>query len=256
MSVSLLLIDALNLIRRIHAAVPTEDQNALFDRCQGALTKALRLHKPSHAILVWDGGHQHSWRREIYPEYKAQRKPMPEDLAKVLPQLRQALEQQGVGSVKQQQFEADDIIATIADKVANYGGKVLVLSTDKGFAQLHSSAISQWDHFSGEPIDSKFIEAKVGVTQAQLLDFWALAGDSGNGIPGVPGIGKKTAIQLLNNYPNIKAIYAAEPQPGKLGERLLAHKADARLSYQLVRLRRDIELNINLSQYRLHKEMA
>ncbi|WP_298439888.1 flap endonuclease Xni [uncultured Ferrimonas sp.] len=256
MSTSLLLIDALNLIRRIHAAVPAGDANALFERCQQALTKARRQHQPSHAMLIWDGGHQHSWRRDIYPDYKSQRKPMPQDLADNLSQLRQALEQQGVQSVQQDNIEADDIIATVASKVASRGGHVLILSTDKGFGQLHSSHISQWDHFSGHAIDAELLQQKVGVPQSQLLDFWALAGDSGNGIPGVPGIGKKTAQQLLQQQPSLAAIYANDLPEGKLGQKLAEHKANARLSYQLVRLRRNIELNINLSQFRLNKEAS
>ncbi|WP_028116830.1 flap endonuclease Xni [Ferrimonas senticii] len=250
MTIKLLLIDALNLIRRIHAAVPENDSQALFERCQQALTKALNFHQPSHAILVWDGGHQHSWRKALYPDYKAHRKPMPADLAAQLPSLREALEKHGVHSVLEADVEADDIIATIADKIAQHQGQVLILSTDKGFGQLHSAQIQQWDHFQGEAIDAALIEHKIGVPCQQLLDFWALAGDSGNGIPGVPGIGKKTAQQLLSEQPNLAAIYQQLPE-GKLGQKLTQHHEVARLSYQLVRLRRDIPLNLNLNQFRI-----
>lgn len=256
MSAHCLLIDAMNLIRRIHAAVPDNDVDALFERCQQALTKALRLHQPTHAILVWDGGHQHSWRKQIYADYKAQRKPMPEDLAKVLPQLRQRIAQQGIQSVQIENVEADDIIATIARKVAARGGQVLILSTDKGFGQLHSNHIHQWDHFNGHAIDADYLAQKVGVAPTQLLDYWALAGDSNNGIPGVPGIGKKTALQLLSDHQSISAIYQAEQTDDKLRQRLDKHKDAARLSYQLAKLRNDIELNINLNQFRVQKEPA
>ncbi|GAA4901184.1 flap endonuclease Xni [Ferrimonas pelagia] len=252
MTVQLLLIDALNLIRRIHATIP-DNQTALIERCDSAIKKALRQHGPSHAMLVWDGGHQHSWRRELYPQYKAQRKPMPDDLAANLPALQQHLEQMGLGSVRQDNIEADDLIATIAVKVVEHGGHVVILSTDKGFGQLHRVGLTQWDHFEGEALDLPKLEQKVGVPQHQLLDFWALAGDSGNGIPGVPGIGKKTAQKLLQQHQNLSQIFTPGTVEGKLGDTLHQHRYQARLSYALVRLRQDLILNLSLNQFRLRE---
>ncbi|MBW3165020.1 flap endonuclease Xni [Ferrimonas balearica] len=251
MKPKLLLVDGLNLVRRIHAAVPNEDAEDLKRRCLGAMDKALRQHKPSHAILVWDGGHDNSWRRQLYPEYKAHRKPMPEDLARALPLLDTGFASLGVRSVRQQDLEADDLIATIASKVSAAGGEVVILSTDKGFGQLLGRGIAQWDHFDGHWIDAELLQQKVGVPQSRLLDYWALAGDSGNGIPGIPGIGKKTALELVSQFDSLKALFAADAVPGKLGERLQAHQDEARLSYRLVQLRRDLELKLNLSQFRV-----
>ncbi|MBY5992761.1 flap endonuclease Xni [Ferrimonas balearica] len=251
MKPKLLLIDGLNLVRRLHAAVPGEAAEDLKRRCLGALDKALRQHKPSHAILVWDGGHERSWRRALYPEYKAHRKPMPEDLAKALPLLDDGFAQQGVRSVKQADLEADDLIATLASKVADAGGEVVILSTDKGFGQLLGAGIGQWDHFEGHWIDAELLAAKLGVPQPRLLDYWALAGDSGNGIPGVPGVGKKTAQDLVARFDSLKAMFAEDAVEGKLGERLRSHQDEARLSYRLVRLKKDIQLQLNLSQFRL-----
>ncbi|SHH35709.1 flap endonuclease Xni [Ferrimonas marina] len=250
MTLRLLLVDALNLVRRIHAAVPEGDGDALCLRCQQALRKALNLHQPSHAILVWDGGHEQSWRRRLYPDYKAQRKPMPEDLAQLLPRLRAEMEATGIRSVQQADVEADDLIGTIAHKVAQHGGQVMILSTDKGFGQLHCDAIGQWDHFAGSAIDADSLQSRVGVAPAQLLDFWALAGDSGNGIPGVPGIGKKTAQKLLSEYGSLAQLFAGPLPEGKLGEKLAHHQQQARMSYALVRLRRDLQLGLDLKQFR------
>ncbi|MBY5921937.1 flap endonuclease Xni [Ferrimonas balearica] len=251
MKPKLLLVDGLNLIRRLHAAVPGESSEDLKRRCLGAMEKALRQHKPTHAILVWDGGHDHSWRRQLYPQYKAHRKPMPEDLAQALPLLDDAFAGIGVRSVRQQDLEADDLVATIARKVASAGGEVVILSTDKGFGQLIGPGIAQWDHFEGQWIDAERLAEKVGVPQSRLLDYWALAGDSGNGIPGVPGIGKKTAMELVGRFPTLKALFAEGAVEGKLGERLHAHQEEARLSYRLVQLKQDLELNLNLSQFRV-----
>ncbi len=254
MTQKLLLIDALNLIRRIHATVP-DNPDALLERCEAGVSKALRQHRPSHAILVWDGGHQNSWRKGLYPDYKVHRKPMPSDLAAQLPTLKARLQALGVGSVQQADLEADDLIATIAVKVARHGGQVVILSTDQGFGQLLQPGIQQWDHFEGHPIDAEHLRRKLGVAPPQLLEFWALAGDSGNGIPGVPGIGKKTAQRLLAEHGNLAAIFAEGAVAGKLGEKLAQHKDQARLSYALVRLRQDLALKLNLSQFRL-KEHA
>ncbi|GAA5185959.1 flap endonuclease Xni [Ferrimonas gelatinilytica] len=254
MTVHLLLIDALNLIRRIHATAQ-DNPEALQERCLAAVNKALRQHRPSHAILVWDGGHQNSWRKELYPDYKAHRKPMPEDLAAQLPTLKQQLNALGVGSVELPDIEADDLIATIAVKVVNHDGQVLILSTDQGFGQLLRPGIRQWDHFEGHPIDADRLQQKLGVRPEQLLEFWALAGDSGNGIPGVPGIGKKTAQTLLAEHGSLANIFSEGAVVGKLGERLANHKAQARLSYALVRLRQDLTLNLNLAQFRLKENL-
>ncbi|MBY6186234.1 flap endonuclease Xni [Marinobacter hydrocarbonoclasticus] len=251
MKAKLLLVDGLNLVRRLHAAVPGEATEDLKRRCLGAMEKALRQHKPSHAILVWDGGHDNSWRRQLYPEYKAHRKPMPEDLARALPTLDSAFADLGVRSVKVKDLEADDLIATIATKVAGAGGEVVILSTDKGFGQLLKPGIGQWDHFDGRWIDADLLAEKVGVPQPRLLDFWALAGDSGNGIPGVPGVGKKTAQELIERFPDLKALFVPDAVEGKLGERLQSHQQDARLSYRLVQLKQDLQLQLNLNQFRL-----
>ncbi|MFI3245806.1 MAG: flap endonuclease Xni [Ferrimonas sp.] len=249
----LLLIDALNLIRRIHATLPSDDNEALLNRCQQALRKAQLAHQPSHAILVWDGEPQQSWRRQLYPEYKAHRKPMPAHLAAQLGNIAELFAQHGVYSIKQAQFEADDLIATLATKTAQHGGQALILSTDRGFCQLHSNAITQWDHFQNAAINAQQVAQKLAINTDQLLDYWALAGDTNNGIPGVPGIGAKSAAELLSRYSHLNQLFAELPQT-KQGMRLAEHKALARLSYQLVKLKCNLELNLNLNQFRIQEK--
>lgn len=247
---TLLIIDGLNLVRRMHATQPDEtDMAALTSRVSAACRKLLRFHQPSHVALVWDGDSE-TWRKQLYPDYKKGRKPMPEVLAQGLVALKQHLADEGINSINAE-AEADDVIATLACKLTEHGGRAIIVSTDKGFAQLLHPAISQWDHFSQGYLDIAALENKLGVDRSQLLDFFALAGDSGNRIPGIPGIGPKSAAELLRSFRHLRNLYASLDSLGaKQAKKLADGREMARLSYQLARLRTDIDLDIRLSQFR------
>ncbi|MDF0534525.1 flap endonuclease Xni [Shewanella sp. A32] len=246
----LLIIDGMNLVRRLYAAQPDEqDLAGLAQRTLNACQKLCRHHQPSHLAIVWDG-EQESWRKQLYPDYKKGRKPMPVMLADYLPQLKQLLATANMHSVNAE-AEADDVIATLAYKICQYDGEAIIVSTDKGFSQLQFKGVQQWDHFANSWLDIEALEQKLGIGRHQLLDFMALSGDSGNRIPGIPGIGPKSAAELLKSFRSLANIYNALDKLGqKQAEKLRSGYDMARLSYRLAKLRTDLELHLNLSQYR------
>ena len=252
--ISLLLIDALNLIRRVYAAQPGEDGPERAEGARGSsvqsLKRALREASPTHAACVFDGEGP-SWRHELEPRYKEGHKPMPEALAEALDGYRQAFREIGVSSLAFPGLEADDVIATIAAKAAAAGAAVTVLSTDKIFGELLTSGVRVRDHFQDRDTDAAYLMRKFGVEPEQLADYLALAGDRGNNIAGVPGIGAKTAADLLTRFASLEEVLAAtERIGGKLGERLREHAETARRCRRLVGLRADLELGINLNELR------
>ncbi|QSX32528.1 flap endonuclease Xni [Shewanella avicenniae] len=249
----LLIIDGMNLVRRILAAQPDQnDMQALTVRAIAACRKLCQHHQPSHVVVVWDGT-QVSWRKQLYPDYKKGRKPMPESLAQGLPSIITELKSKGFNSL-QADSEADDVIATLAFKLNQSGGEVIIVSTDKGFAQLNLRAVKQWDYFAHQWLDLDALEQKLGVSRQQLLDFIALSGDSGNKIPGISGIGPKSAAELLRSYRSLANIYNALDKLGsKQAQKLADGREMARLSYKLAKLKTDMTLDVRLSDYRLQQ---
>ncbi|WP_076413016.1 flap endonuclease Xni [Shewanella sp. UCD-KL12] len=246
-----LIIDGLNLVRRIHAAQPNEDDISGLDvRVSSACKKLLQYHQPTHAAIVWDGD-EISWRKTLFEDYKKGRKPMPQALSRYLPELKIKLTEIDINSLDADS-EADDVIATLATKLAISGGQAIIVSTDKGFTQLNHPNIKRWDHFNQSYLTIEERESKLGVQHSQFIDYLALAGDSGNKIPGVPGIGPKSAIELLKIFRSLANIYSSIDKVGaKQAKKLESGKQMARLSYKLVQLQTDMPLKANLSQFRL-----
>ena len=176
---------------------------------------------------------------------------MPEDLKAQMGRFKDAFSEIGVLSVCFPTLEADDIIATLAGKVASRNGSVIILSTDKMFLQLVSDLIVIRDHFQKVDMDQRYVMEKLHVQPDQLVDLFALAGYSTNNITGVPNVGPKTAAKLLNELKNLDTILSvAYTIKGKVGEMLYKHAEEARLSKSLVRLKDDIELGLNLKSFR------
>lgn len=245
-----LIIDGLNLVRRIYAAIADEsDMASLKERVSSASSKLLRVHQPTHVAIVWDGDDM-SWRKQLYPDYKKGRKPMPQPLAEGLTALQNHLTSMGIGSIYAA-AEADDVIATLAMKTAKAQGEAIIVSTDKGFSQLIHPRISQWDHFNQQYLDIAALEQKLGVERSQFLDLMALAGDSGNKIPGIPGIGPKSAAELLKTFRTLSTLFSSLANLGaKQAKKLAEGKEMAHLSYKLAQLQTDLPLNINLKDFR------
>ncbi len=253
----LLIIDALNLIRRLHAVqaqqalTPAQALVATRANLINTCRKLLANSEPTHVIAVFDG-EVHSWRKEVYPAYKEGRTPMPPELREGLATLQDAFWECGVDALLSETDEADDLIATLACGIASHGHQATIISTDKGFCQLICPQIRVRDYFNKRWLDAAFVQQQYGVAPAQLVDFWALTGISGSNIKGVPGIGPKTATQLLQQYCNLAAMLEAcqQEDAAKPLIKLRQHQDEALLAQRLVRLQRDIPLGFNLRDIR------
>jgi protein Xni len=192
-----------------------------------------------------------SWRGTLFPDYKKNRRPMPDDLRSALSQILSRFLAQGVGAVSLPGFEADDVIASIAHKVAEAGGRATVLSTDKSFCQLISNSVSVYDHFAAQDRNTEYVRQRFGVEPERLADLFALAGDSSLNIPGARGIGLRTAAKLLDDYGNLESVLAEVGKiPGSRGRKIQDAKEGVMLAQRLVKLRSDINVGANLNQFR------
>ena len=246
-----LLVDGFNLVRRLYEARPHDDDKVdqvLISNTQQSFRRALHTHGPSHAVCVFDS-HELTWRHEQFSQYKANRKPTPQPLLDAIPDFEEAFLALGVRSICVPHYEADDVIAAMAKSISQAGGKAVIISTDKNFLQLLDERIIVYDHFNDTAFTMKWALDKYGVRHDQLVDFWALAGDSTSNIKGIPKIGPKHAKDLINQYGGLDAILD-NPPPGTLGDRISEYKQDALLYRELVCLKTDIEVGVNLKQLR------
>lgn len=269
MPAHLVLIDALNLIRRIYAVqerpfIQSKDQldgelaektqqQVLYNTqqaCFSALDSILKHQQPTHALAVFDS-QKPCWRYKLYPDYKKGRKKMPQHLADQLPKIQDAFLQLGVDSLVSEEDEADDLIATVATKMALHGKHVTIVSTDKGFLSLLTPNIIIYDHFNRRYLDENYVKEKFDVKPTQLIDLWTLTGDSTNKIPGVPGVGQKTAANLLNEYGSLSALLKCTTLKTTLEEKLKNNKDQIALSRKLLTLKQGIPLGFNLKDIRL-----
>jgi 5'-3' exonuclease (including N-terminal domain of PolI) len=249
MAVHLLIVDALNLIRRIHAV----QGSPCVDTCLHALEQLIVHSKPTHAVAVFDDEERNQgWRHQRLPDYKAGRSPMPEDLQAEMTNIRHAFEQRGVACWGSAKSEADDLAATLAVKVASAGHQATIVSTDKGYCQLLSPTIRIRDYFQKRWLDAPFIAQEFGVKPQQLPDYWGLAGISSSKVPGVAGIGPKSATELLSKFETLEALYAGlENVPEKWRKKLSEHKEMAFICREVATLQTDLQLDGNLQQLRL-----
>lgn len=263
-NVHLVLIDALNLIRRIYAVHerPFLFNNELAENtkqqvlentqraCSQALAKIISELNPTHALMVFDS-EQPCWRYQIFPDYKKGRKKMPEHLAGKLTDLQDEFMVLGVDSLIPEDDEADDIIATLAVKVALRSQKVTIVSTDKCFLSLLNQNINVYDHFNRRHLDADYVESKFKVKPHQLVDLLALTGDSTNKIPGVPGIGQITASNLLQEYGSLPSLFKASSLKSNLQSKIEENTEKLNMNQQLLSLKVDIPLGFNLKDIRL-----
>lgn len=229
------------------AGLPT---NALFG-FTNMLLSFLKDVQPTHAAIVFDDKSP-SFRKDIYPEYKANRSAPPEDLVPQFPYFAQIAEALNLPSFKTPGLEADDIIGSLAMRMQEAGHDVVIMSGDKDFMQLIGDGVGMWDTMKDKRIDDEAVKAKFGVLPAQVIDVMALAGDASDNIPGVPGVGVKTAAKLLKQWGTLeKLLENSDKVPGKMGERLTAHADDARLSKTLVTIKTDAEVPSALEELAL-----
>lgn len=254
----LLLVDGSNHAFRVHFALPPQHTSEGFPtRVLYGFTllfrKLLSSYRPDYCAVSFDSGR--SFRHELFPEYKGHRPDMPEDLARQWSSLPKLVEAFGYRSLHVSGFEADDVLGTLARRFASEEVEVYIVSSDKDFTQLLGPHTFLLDEGKGGriyraadvPEKLKIGEASLAVEQ--VLDLLALAGDASDNIPGVPGIGAKTAAKLLEQYGDLDAILAAAAAgriKGKRGENLVAHADDARMSRELVTIRTDVPLPVEL----------
>ncbi|GHE85218.1 flap endonuclease Xni [Thalassotalea profundi] len=267
MSAHLVLIDALNLIRRIYAVqerpflhnselADNTKKQVLFNTvqaCENALLKILESQEPTHALAVFDSKNP-CWRYQLYPDYKKGRKKMPEHLAEKLNDIQDVFLKRNVDSLDSESDEADDLIATLATKVALRGQRVTIISTDKCYLSLLNQNIHVYDYFNRRYLDHQYAKEKFNVKPEQLLDLWTLTGDNTNKIPGVPSIGQVTAANLLNQYGSLNALLNATDIKASLREKLAQHREQIHLSKTLLTLKIDIPLGFNLKDIRLSQQ--
>ncbi len=255
---SVFLIDANNFMFRAYHGLPMLNApdgtpvNAVHGYAN--MVRALRRdYAPEYLLAVFDARGDESFRRKMYPEYKAHRPPPPEDLQPQIPLVREATTALGIPMAEVRGVEADDVIGTYA-QVAAAGLEVVIVSSDKDLMQLvgdvDGGRIRLFDTMKNRLVGPPEVEKKFGVGPAKLTDLLALTGDSVDNVPGVPGIGPKTAATLLTEYGDLEGILAAAPQikQKKRRERLIEHADDARLSRRLIELKLDVELPMPLEQ--------
>src|SRR5437588_8822467 len=208
------------------------------------LDKYLRETDADHIAVIFDASGR-SFRNELYGEYKANRREMPDDLAPQLPHVRRAAEAFGVCQIEMENFEADDLIATYARHAVEAGAKVTILSSDKDMMQLVADGrVMMRDPMTDRPIGEAEVREKFGVGPDKVIEVQALCGDSTDNVPGVPGIGVKTAAELINSYGDLETLlaHAHEIKQPKRREALIENEAKARLSKELVTLDDEVPL--------------
>ncbi|UWQ18084.1 DNA polymerase I [Jannaschia sp. M317] len=191
----------------------------------------------THVAVIFDKG-SHTFRNEMYDLYKANRDAMPEDLRPQIPLTREATVAFNIACEELEGFEADDIIATLACQARDAGGRVTILSSDKDLMQLVGGGVEMLDPMKNKRIDSEGVREKFGVGPEGVVDVQALAGDSVDNVPGAPGIGIKTAAQLINEYGDLETLLdrAEEIKQPKRRQTLIEKRAQIELSKRLVQL--------------------
>jgi len=206
--------------------------------------------KPTHFAVIFDSARK-NFRNEIYKDYKANRSEAPEDLVPQFEYIRKAVKAFSLPSVEQINYEADDLIATYARQIVHVGAKVTIISSDKDLMQLVSKDIRLFDPMKSKVIGEKEVEEKFGVKPKQVIDVQSLAGDSSDNIPGVPGIGIKTAAELIKKYKNLDTLLkkAEEISQKKRRQTLIDNKESALLSRKLVTLKKDVPVEDNIENF-------
>ncbi|MEM8591490.1 MAG: DNA polymerase I [Pseudomonadota bacterium] len=202
---------------------------------------------PTHCAVVFDKG-SHTFRNDMYDQYKANRDEMPEDLRPQIPLTREATVAFNIACLEQEGFEADDIIATLACKARDAGGRVTIISSDKDLMQLVGGGVEMLDAMKNKRIDTEGVHEKFGVGPERVVDVQALAGDSVDNVPGAPGIGIKTAALLINEYGSLEELLdrAEEIKQPKRRETLINFREQIELSKRLVQLDCEMELDYSL----------
>ena len=245
---TLILVDGSSFLFRAYHALPSlssprgEPTGAVYG-IVNMLRKLLDDYRPDRIAVVFDARGK-NFRHELYPEYKANRPPMPEELRTQLERVKEIVAAMGLPVLSVPGVEADDVIATLASRAGEKGYDTLIVSGDKDLAQLVNGEVEMVDTMSGVRYDPEGVLKKFGVPPERIVDYLALVGDVSDNIPGVPKVGPKTAAKWLAKYGSLDEIIAhAGEIGGKVGESLREHLDQLPLARELATVRRDIELD-------------
>ena len=210
------------------------------------------LQKPTHFAVVFDSARK-TFRNEIYNDYKANRAEAPDDLAPQFEYIRKSVLAFNLPSVELLNYEADDLIATYVNQILEKGARVTIVSSDKDLMQLYKKNVRIYDPMKNKFISEEDIIKKFGVSSDQVIDVQSLAGDSSDNVPGVPGIGVKTAAELIKKYGTLEKLLdsADEIKQNKRRQTLIENKDKALVSKKLVTLKNDAPIDRNLDEFKL-----
>ena len=210
------------------------------------------LQKPTHFAVIFDAARK-TFRNEIYSDYKANRSEAPDDLAPQFEYIRKSVVAFNLPSVDLPNYEADDLIATYAEQILSKGAKVTIVSSDKDLMQLYKKDVRLFDPMKNKFITPEDILTKFGVDPEKVIDVQSLAGDSSDNVPGVPGIGVKTAAELINKYGTLEKLLdnAHEIKQNKRRETLIENKDKAIISKKLVTLMKDVPVEKKIEEFQL-----
>src|SRR5437879_8557147 len=261
------LVDGSSYIFRAYHALPPLNRksdgiqvNAVLGFCN-MLWKLLREmpadNRPTHLAIIFDKS-EVTFRNKIYPEYKAHRPPAPDDLIPQFALIREAVRAFDLPCLEQGGFEADDLIATYVRQACERGATATIVSSDKDLMQLVTDCVTMYDTMKDRRIGVAEVIERFGVPPAKVVEVQALAGDTSDNVPGVPGIGVKTAAQLIVEYGDLETLLkrAGEIKQPKRREALIENAEKARISRQLVLLDDKVELEVPLAELAVHEPDA
>ncbi len=208
------------------------------------------LEKPTHFAVIFDSARK-NFRNEIYSEYKGNRSDAPDDLIPQFEYIRQSVKAFNLPSIELINYEADDLIATYVEKILDLGAKVTIVSSDKDLMQLYKKGVRIYDPMKNKFVNQEDVHNKFGVTPEKVVDVQSLAGDSTDNVPGVPGIGVKTAAELINQYGTLENLLknASKIKQNKRRETLINNKDDAIISKKLVTLKKNVPVKNKIEEF-------
>ena len=253
MNKELILVDGSSyLFRAFHALPPlVNSKRQPTGAVKGVINmirSLIKAHPDSNVVIVFDAKGK-TFRSELYAEYKAHRPPMPDELRSQIEPIHQIVQAMGLPMLVIPGVEADDVIGTLAQRATALGIKTLISTGDKDLAQLVNEHVTLMNTMNNETLDIAGVEAKFGIGPSQIIDYLALTGDKADNIPGVPGVGPKTAVKWLLEFGSMEGVIEnAESVGGKIGERLRENIDLLRLSYELATIKLDCELDFSIDQ--------
>src|SRR5450631_3720179 len=259
----LFLVDGSGYIFRAYHALPPLTRksdglqvNAVLGFCNmlWKLLAEMKDDQPTHLAVVFDKSEK-TFRTDFYPEYKAHRPDAPEDLRPQFPLIREAVHAFEIPCLEQAGFEADDLIATYARLASEAKATTTIVSSDKDLMQLVGNGVTMYDTMKDKRIGAAEVMEKFGVGPDKVIEVQALIGDSSDNVPGVPGIGVKTAAQLIGEYGDLESLLAraSEIKQDKRRQSLIDNAEIARISKRLVTLDQNVPLDVPVDQLAVHE---